>query len=85
MQKQVIETRARKKNRGMHIDLGKCRLRGRCIKGVMYLANGCQMLAVNEYLKRHNSTLKVLMTKWAVEKGYLEKASTCISKIYGYK
>ena len=73
MQKQIIETRARKKNRGLHIDLDKFRLCRKCVEGVMPLATGCQLLAVNEYLKRGNNALEVLMTKWAVEKGLLKK------------
>ena len=58
----MIEARAGKKNRCMHIDLDKCRLCGKCVEGVMHLASGCQMLAGNEYLKRHNNALNVLMT-----------------------
>ena len=45
MQEQMIETRARKKNSGMHIDLDKHRLCGKCVEKVIQLASGCQMLA----------------------------------------
>ena len=46
---------------------------GKCVEGVMHLAYGCQMLAGNEYLKRHNSALKVLIITWAVVEGLLKR------------
>ena len=60
MQAQMIATKAWKKNIGMHIDLNKCRLCRKCVQGVMRLAPGCQMLAGNEYLKRHKNAWKMI-------------------------
>ena len=57
----------------MHIDSDKCRLCRECVEGVMHLALEWQMLASNEYLKRNDNVIKVLMTTRVVEKELLEK------------
>ena len=46
----------------------------------MHLESGCQMLACNEYLKKHTNVLKVLMTTWAV-KTELQDKSQCWYKL----
>ena len=59
--------------RCMHIESDKCQLWRKCAESVMYLASRCQLLAGNEYLKRYNNTLKVLMSTNVVEKEMLKK------------
>ena len=67
MHKQTIETRAWKKNRGVHIDSEKCWL---CEKCICHLGVKC-LLAMSTW--RHNNVSKVLMTTWAVDNGLLQK------------
>ena len=38
-----------------------------------HLLSGCKKLVGTEYVKRHDSTLKVLAVKWAIENGLLPK------------
>ena len=56
----------------MHIDSDKRQLCWKCVEAVMHLASVCQMLVSNEYLKRNNNLLNVLITTWAVEKRLLK-------------
>jgi hypothetical protein len=72
MQEQMVETRAWKKNRGLHVDTEKCRLCRNQAEGVMHLTSGCQYLAANEYLTRHNNLLKILMVAWSKEHNLID-------------
>ena len=47
----------------MRIESDKCLVCGKCA-GVMQLASGCQLLAGNECLKKHNNVLMFLTTTW---------------------
>ena len=59
----------------MHINSDMCRLCGKSVEGVIHLVSGCQVLAGNEYLDRHNNNaLNVLKTTWVMEKRLLEKS-----------
>ena len=53
------------------MECDKCRLCEEHRETVHYRLFGCKKLAGAEYVKRHNSTLKVLAVKWAVENGLL--------------
>ena len=58
----------KKNNKGMRM----CLLCGKCA-GVMQLASGCQLLAGNECLKKHNNVLMFLTTTWVGKKELLKK------------
>ena len=53
------------------MECDKCRLCEEHRETVHYRLFGCKKLAGAEYVKRHNSTFKVLVVKWAVENGLL--------------
>mgnify|MGYP001792300321 CR=1 FL=1 len=58
MCEQMVETRHWKKVRGLQMD-DKCRLCGKYIENVQHLLAGCEKLAGDEYLKRHNKALSI--------------------------
>ena len=55
----IVETAAWKGTHGLAEESEKCRLRGSCVKGVMHLVYGCEMLACEDYFNRHNNLLKI--------------------------
>ena len=74
LQKQMIETKAWKKTRGL-VDDDKCRLCVEHRETVQHLLSGCKKLAGSEYVKRHDNTLNVLAVNWAIENGLLPEQS----------
>ena len=70
LQKEMIETRLWIKIRGL-VEYEKCWLCGEHRETVHHHLFGCKKLAGAEYVKQHNSTLKVLAVKWAVGNGLL--------------
>ena len=59
MCEQMVETKYWKKLRGLPVEDEKCRLCGRFLENVQHLLAGCEMLAGDEYLKRHNKALSI--------------------------
>ena len=74
MQKQMVESKAWEKIRGL-IEDDKCRLCGEYRETIQHLLSGCKKLAGSEYVKRHNNTLKVLAVKWAMEMGIMPEGT----------
>ena len=73
MQKQMVEIRAWKKNRGLTNETDLCRMCGKFSEGVLHLALGCEFLAGSQYLTRHNNNvLKILTTAWTRDNQLLD-------------
>ena len=64
LQERMVETRAWKKNRGL-VENDSCRLCGKFSESLDHLLSGCEKLAGDENLKRHNNALMVFATEWA--------------------
>ena len=69
MQERMVETRAWKRARNIEIESDMCRLCGKFKESVDHLLAGCEKLAGNEYLKRHNNALMVMAVEWARDNG----------------
>ena len=73
MQKQMIKTRAWKRNRVLVVNTDFCRLCSEVPERVMNIISGCKMLASREYLTRHNNLLKILVVAWCKENELMER------------
>ena len=77
----MIETKALKKLRGL-ADEDKCRLCGAFIEIVQHLLAGCKKLAGSEYVRRHDSALKVLAVHWAIDDKMLPEGTKWYTEIW---
>jgi len=73
MQERMIETKAWKRARGIEVDTDMCRLCSKFKESVDHLLAGCEKIAGNEYVKRHNNALMVMAVEWGKEKGLIEE------------
>ena len=73
VQKQMVETRGWKTNRGLPVEKDKCRICRQPKETVMHWLSGCTRLTAIEYLKRRNNVLMILRVALAVKEGMLEK------------
>ena len=73
VQKQMVETRGWKTNRGLPVEKDKCRICRQAKETVMHWLSGCTRLTAIEYLKRRNNVLMILRVALAVKEGMLEK------------
>ena len=65
MQERMVETRAWKQLRNIDVETVMCRLCGKFKETLDHILAGCEKLAGNEYMKRHNNALMVMATEWA--------------------
>jgi hypothetical protein len=73
LQKRIIETRARKKLRGI-VEQGKCRRCGIERETVHHLAAGCSKLASTEHTRRHNNALMILVVQPVLPQPLVQKS-----------
>ena len=59
MCEQMVETKYWKKIRGLPTQDDKCRVCGKFVENVQHILAGCEMLAGDQYLKRHNKALSL--------------------------
>ena len=81
MCEQMVETKYWKKVRGLPTENDKCRLCGKFLENVQHIIAGCEKLAGDEYLKRHNKALSI----FAFEMGKKCGLITDILKWYKFK
>jgi queuine/archaeosine tRNA-ribosyltransferase len=72
LQKQIIETRARKKLSGL-VEQGKCRLCEMERETVHHLVAGCSKLVSTEHTRRHNNALMILVVQRGTQHEMLPK------------
>jgi queuine/archaeosine tRNA-ribosyltransferase len=72
LQKQIIETRARKKLRGL-VEQGKCRLCEMERETVHHLVAGCSKLVSTEHTRKHNNALMILVVQRGIQHEMLPK------------
>ena len=59
MSEQMVETKYWKKIRGIPTENDKCRMCGKYTENVQHILAGCEKIAGDEYLRRHNKALSV--------------------------
>ena len=59
MSEQMVETKYWKKIRGIPTENDKCRMCGKYTENVQHILAGCEKIAGDEHLRRHNKALSV--------------------------
>ena len=80
VQKQMVKTRLRKGNRGLHVKSGKSRICRKAKKTVMHWFSVCTRLAAMIYLKRHNNMPMILCVTLRIQERLLGKMQNGIKK-----